>query len=93
MILVANVGRDCLVIGSHMVETQPALTGVELDILRAVDGQSLTISALASQLGCSYGYTWGMVYRLKRRGLVDLERATGNGLVIRALAMLAGDPK
>lgn len=70
------------------VQIQPGLSGVELDALRLLGNSRRSISQTACELGVSYAYAWYIVYRLEARGLVSLERRNGNGLEIRALAML-----
>lgn len=89
--IVANIGRHCLIYTPEHVAVQPALTGVELDILRVVTGgKTLTISGLATDLGCSYAAAWVMVHRLERRGLLALHRNC-NGMEIVPLATLLED--
>jgi len=83
-----NVDSHCLIYRTGRVDVQPALSGVEISILRfAADCPALSISALAADLGLSYPNAYAMCYRLRSRGLVQLKR-NGNGLEVTSLAEL-----
>ena len=75
------------------VDVQPALSGVELSILRAaIRKPFLSISALAAEIHAGYPYVYAMTYRLANRGLVRMDRNNGNSIKVSALAdLLEGD--
>lgn len=80
-----NIGIHCLVYSPDRIDVQPALTGVEQSIIRAVlTNTGLNISALAAELGTSYANTYAMVYRLKYRGLLTIHR-NGTGYQLSSL--------
>lgn len=87
--IVANVGQFCIIYRSESVDVQPALTEVEVEIMWALAARpEMNISGLAALVGCGYPWAYAMVYRLANRGLVSVEKSTGVGLVVRALAKL-----
>ncbi len=86
-----------LIVDSHLlvyspggqVDVQPALSGVELSILRAANRQpGLSISSLAEAIQAGYPYTYAMTYRLASRGLVKMDRNNGKSIKVSALADL-----
>ena len=69
------------------VDVQPALTGVELSIMRAANRQpGLSISSLAMEIQAGYPYTYAMTYRLASRGLIRMDRDNGKSIKVSALA-------
>jgi len=85
--IAVNVGAHCLIYSPTRIDIQPALSGVEICILRrlAQSHPALSISALACEIGQSYSTVYAMCPRLSYRGLVEMKR-NGCGLELSALA-------
>ena len=92
MLLVANVDNtQALVIGPHILTIQPALSPMELQILRELNraGQVKGFMAFCNNIGMGYPYAGFLLARLENRGLVEVCRNGGQALIIKPLARVA----